>query len=52
MPDFEDAVVAASASDCQFIVTRNVADFTGSPVPVITPAALLEKLSVPESPGN
>jgi len=52
MSDFEDAVVAASASDCQFIVTRNVADFTGAPVPVITPSALLEASTISGSDGN
>lgn len=52
MPDFEDAVVAASAAGCQFIVTRNVADFAGSPVPAITPTALLGKLNAPKSAGN
>jgi len=37
--DFEDAVVAnlAHAANCDFIVTRNVADFQNSPVPAITP---------------
>lgn len=38
-PDFEDAVVAAAAESagCQIIVTRNVGDFGGSPVPTLTP---------------
>lgn len=44
--DFEDAVVAAAAENlrCSWIVTRNVADFTSSPVPAVTPAELLEAL--------
>ena len=43
MKDFEDAVVAALAerTGCDYIVTRNVADFAGSPVPAITPLAFL-----------
>ena len=41
--DFEDAAIAsaAEAAQCDYIVTRNVADFTNSPVPAITPADLL-----------
>lgn len=37
--DFEDAVVAAGAesSGCSTIITRNVKDFTGSPVEALTP---------------
>ena len=37
--DFEDAVVAAAAerAGCDCIVTRNVKDFEGSPVTVLTP---------------
>jgi predicted nucleic acid-binding protein len=37
--DFEDAVVASAASSagCDRIVTRNVADFAGSPVSAVTP---------------
>ncbi|MGI8436719.1 MAG: type II toxin-antitoxin system VapC family toxin [Chthoniobacterales bacterium] len=39
MHDFEDAlqVAAATVADAQFIVTRNVRDYRGSPVPAITP---------------
>ncbi|MBI4559498.1 MAG: PIN domain-containing protein [Candidatus Hydrogenedentes bacterium] len=42
--DFEDAVVAAMAESehCEFIVTRNIMDFSQSPVRVMTPAQLLE----------
>ncbi|MFA9462253.1 PIN domain-containing protein [Thiohalorhabdus methylotrophus] len=42
-PDFEDAVVAASAEaeGCGAIVTRNVKDFPGSPVEVMTPEEFL-----------
>lgn len=48
-PDFEDAMQAASASAClaDCIVSRNVADFTKSQVPVLTPAEFLAKY--PES---
>lgn len=37
--DFEDAVVAAAAESggCRMIVTRNVKDFSRSPVPAMTP---------------
>lgn len=39
MPDFEDALQAAAAVACgaQVILTRNVRDFKGSPVPAMTP---------------
>jgi len=42
MEDFEDAVVASAAehSRCDYVVTRNVEDFAGSPIPVITPREL------------
>lgn len=43
LPDFEDAVVTALAVQhrADFIVTRNVSDFRGSPVTVLTPEELL-----------
>ncbi len=43
LTDFEDAVVAALAkrTGCDYIVTRNISDFAGSPVPAITPLAFL-----------
>ncbi|MCH4564725.1 MULTISPECIES: type II toxin-antitoxin system VapC family toxin [Halomonas] len=49
--DFEDAVVAAAAETrgCHTIVTRNVRDFAGSPVPAMTPEEYL--LSVPSAEG-
>lgn len=42
-PDFEDAVVAAAAesSGCRAIITRNVKEFTGSPVPALRPEELV-----------
>ena len=45
--DFEDAVIAAIAKreKADFIVTRNEADFTSSPVPAISPAQLLRQFS-------
>jgi predicted nucleic acid-binding protein len=45
MRDFEDALQAAAAIACQasWIVTRNGKDFTGSPVPAISPEAFLER---------
>ncbi len=41
--DFEDAVIAsvAEGSRCDYIITRNIAHFTGSPVPALTPADFL-----------
>lgn len=47
--DFEDAVVAAvaEASGCRYIVTRNNKDFTGSPVPAVTPTQFLTSLPAP-----
>ncbi|MBM3891190.1 MAG: PIN domain-containing protein [Verrucomicrobia bacterium] len=46
MADFEDAVVAslAEAGRCDYVATRNVSDFAGSPVPAITPSDLLKLL--------
>jgi hypothetical protein len=46
MKDFEDSVVAAAADSCgcDYIVTRNVPDFAGSPVPAVTPADFLKLL--------
>ncbi|MES1937481.1 type II toxin-antitoxin system VapC family toxin [Salinisphaera hydrothermalis] len=42
-PDFEDAVVAAAAEShsCTHIVTRNVRDFSDSPVLALTPEEFL-----------
>ncbi len=46
--DFEDAVVAAAARNagCAVIITRNTADFSGSPVPAEEPTAFLQQLAV------
>lgn len=43
LTDFEDGVVAsvAEATHCDYVVTRNVPDFRGSPVPAITPTDFL-----------
>ena len=43
MDDFEDAVVAASASmtRCSYIITRNVTDFSRSSVPAVQPSEFL-----------
>lgn len=47
IPDFEDAVVAASAAreQCAFIVTRNHTDFSGSPTPAVLPAELVARFT-------
>ena len=44
--DFEDAVVAgiAESTKCDYVVTRNVLDFAGSPVPAVTPTDFLASL--------
>jgi predicted nucleic acid-binding protein len=44
--DFEDNVVIACAiiAKLEVIVTRNSGDFAASPVPVLTPAALLTQI--------
>lgn len=41
--DFEDAAVAtaAEAAGCEVILTRNVADFTASPIRALTPEEFL-----------
>jgi predicted nucleic acid-binding protein len=46
-PDFEDAVTAAvaRATQCDFIISRDVKGFHGSPVRCLTPEALLPLLS-------
>ncbi|HKI05142.1 MAG TPA: PIN domain-containing protein [Thermoanaerobaculia bacterium] len=43
MPDFEDAALAAAAeaAGCDMVLSRNVADFVGSPVRVMTPEEFL-----------
>lgn len=47
MNDFEDAVVAATAeeSGCDYVITRNLADFQGSPVSTVSPTELVEALT-------
>jgi hypothetical protein len=44
LKDFEDALVAsvAEVTGSNYIVTRNLSDFAGSPVPAVTPAEFLE----------
>ncbi len=46
LADFEDAVVAgiAESAKCDYVVTRNVPDFAGSPVAAVTPTAFLALL--------
>jgi predicted nucleic acid-binding protein len=52
--DFEDNIViaAAVAAGLDGIVTRNVADFTLSPIPVWEPAELLRQLATASSPPS
>jgi predicted nucleic acid-binding protein len=44
-PDYEDALQAAAALACdaRVILTRNVRDFKGSPVPAMTPEAFMRR---------
>jgi predicted nucleic acid-binding protein len=46
MADFEDAlqVAAAVSAGVDYIVTRNVADYGGSPIPALTPTDVLPHL--------
>ena len=46
MSDLEDACIAATAYEgrCDVIATRNVADFTTSPIPARTPEVILAAL--------
>ena len=46
MTDFEDAMQVAAARACgsQYIITRNVMDFTHSPIPAISPRHALNAL--------
>ena len=46
MRDFEDAMQVAAAYACkaQRIVTRNIRDFSGSPMPALTPRDALTEL--------
>jgi predicted nucleic acid-binding protein len=48
LDDFEDAVVASVAArrECDFIVSRNAADFLMSPVKAISPADFLKLLPI------
>ena len=50
--DFEDNIVIAAAmtASVDAIVTRNVADFAHSPIPVWEPAELLKRLAATSSP--
>ena len=50
--DFEDAVVAsvAEATHCDYVVTRNVSDFAGSPVTALSPTDFLAILSQKSTP--
>ena len=45
MTDFEDALIASIAQRCQmsYIITRNVKDFSDSPVKAVTPEEFLQR---------
>ncbi len=46
MNDFEDALQVAAARACgaSFIATRNTSDYRRSPIPALSPEAVLEEL--------
>jgi hypothetical protein len=46
MNDFEDALQVAAARSCgaAFIATRNTGDYRQSPIPALSPAAVLKEL--------
>lgn len=48
--DFEDCLVACCAvnTKCDFVVTRNTADYDASIIPVATPAEFLAYIATPE----
>ncbi len=50
--DFEDNIIiaAAVASNQDAIITRNGSDFVHSPIPVLTPAELLQRIQFPTLP--
>lgn len=43
MQDYEDAVttLAAQQTGCSYVITRNIRDFVGSPLPAVLPSDLL-----------
>ncbi|MFV2007631.1 MAG: PIN domain-containing protein, partial [Longimicrobiales bacterium] len=47
LADFEDTLQVAAARACgaSFIATRNTRDYQRSPIPALTPAALLAELA-------
>lgn len=47
MRDYEDAVVSETAlrSGMDYIVTRNIRDYTKSSIPALLPGELLERIS-------
>ena len=54
LPDFEDALQAASAKACgaDWIVTRNIDDFRQSAVPTISPAEFVARFPAPLTRGG
>ena len=47
MPDFEDAIQAASAlaNGLDFIITSNLKDFKKSPIKTVSPAEFMKQLN-------
>ena len=52
--DFEDAMQVAAAQACgaTFIATRNLSDYSHSPVSALSPAEALAKIKKPEKRGQ
>lgn len=50
MKDYEDAVCAAVAEQeqCQYIVTRDLSDFSMSPVSAVSPDTFIKLLNLPQ----
>jgi hypothetical protein len=51
--DYEDSLQAAAAAACMadWLVTRDAAGFSGSPVPILSPEEFLKRYPAPASPS-
>ena len=54
MSDYEDALQSASADvvGAEAVISRNIKDFTNSPVPALTPDEFIAKLEKESSPSS
>jgi predicted nucleic acid-binding protein len=48
MSDFEEAIIAATAlrETAEYIITRNIKDFTQAPIPAVTPSDFLRRMGI------